>query len=111
MSRRPLRPCTVVGCPNAAEIGGRCREHALQAQRERDANRPSAARRGYDAAWRETRAEFLAANPYCVRCGAPATVVHHIRPRRFGGSDDWSNLQALCKHCHDSKTMRESVRG
>lgn len=40
----------------------------------------------------------------------PATEVDHILPKRLGGSDDDDNLQALCKHHHSSKTVRE-MRG
>ncbi len=106
----PLRPCAVAGCPRPAIAGSsRCTEHALQQQRERDANRPSAATRGYDARWRRRRAAYLRQHPWCVQCGAPSRVVDHVIPRRRGGADDESNWQALCATCHNAKTMRQSV--
>jgi 5-methylcytosine-specific restriction protein A len=49
----------------------------------------------------------LRAQPACVVCGAPATDVDHITPKRLGGRDDMANLQALCHSCHTRKTMRE----
>lgn len=36
-----------------------------------------------------------------------ATDVDHIVPREQGGSDQWSNLQALCHSCHSKKTATE----
>lgn len=63
--------------------------------------------------WRAKRARYLAAHPACVRCGARATVADHIIKRRewvrrgYQGSPDvWSNLQAMCKRCHDRKTAK-----
>jgi 5-methylcytosine-specific restriction endonuclease McrA len=38
-------------------------------------------------------------------CGAPAIVPDHVIPLSAGGTDDESNLQALCKPCHDRKTV------
>jgi len=95
----------VPGCPNFAERGGLCAKHA----RERERARGSAAARGYDRRWRRLRKAFLAAHPFCARCGAPATDVDHIIPKAAGGADDWTNLQALCHACHSRKTQRQSM--
>ena len=35
--------------------------------------------------------------------------VDHIRPRRHGGSDDRSNLQALCYKCNANKGARDDT--
>lgn len=45
----------------------------------------------------------------CLRYGiyTSATDVDHIIPRSQGGSDDLSNLQALCHECHKKKTATE----
>lgn len=66
--------------------------------------RPSAARRGYDRKWRLIRAAFLKAHPTCA-CGTAATEVDHIVSLRRGGTNEWSNLQPMCKPCHARKTV------
>ena len=49
----------------------------------------------------------------CLLCGAPdkerALEVDHIVPRAFGGSDDISNLQALCYKCNSMKRHTDST--
>ena len=52
-------------------------------------------------AWLKHSAAFLAANRYC-HCGNVATDSHHVVFRSQGGSDDWSNLAALCRTCHQA---------
>lgn len=54
-----------------------------------------------DANWKRVAAQVVAANA-CVRCGQPAQAAHHVLPRSFGGSDDPSNLVAVCGRCHPS---------
>lgn len=77
-----------------------CPEHLAEARHAQDAKRGTAAERGYDATWRAKRDKFLKDHPFCARCSAIATIAHHIIRRRFGGSDDDSNLEALCMTCH-----------
>ena len=43
--------------------------------------------------------------------GNAAGICDHILPVSEGGTDDMSNLQTLCKACHDIKTAAESARG
>lgn len=60
------------------------------------AHRPRA---GSTRAWRRRRAEVLARAGYrCTVCGAPATEVDHIEPVTAGGSDEPTNLRAVCRH-------------
>ncbi len=75
--------------------------------------RLSAHRRGYGRRWEKLARCFLAANPLCVdpfgdHAGrvVPAECVDHIVPRARGGTDDLSNLQALCARCHSKKTCK-----
>lgn len=80
-----------------------------------DSLRPSAARRGYDAAWRRIRLAHLKRHPLCADCeragiAVPATDVDHILPLRRGGTHAPSNLQSLCHFHHSSKTAREDGR-
>ncbi len=37
---------------------------------------------------------------FCKVCGYPITDMHHIVPKRYGGSDDADNLIALCPNHH-----------
>ena len=79
----------------------------------KEAKKLSACKQGYDRHWRRFRLAYLDDNPICVRCEAggrivPATVVDHVVPMSQGGAHMVeSNSQALCKRCHDLKTMRE----
>jgi len=73
----------------------------------------------YDtAAWAKLRARQLQAFPLCKFCIeqgfiVAASVVDHIEPHK-NNSDlffDSSNLQSLCKHCHDSHKQRLEKTG
>ena len=58
------------------------------------------------------REEPLCADPFCLHANngevVAVTEVDHIVPKREGGTDEESNLQALCKSCHSRKTAEES---
>jgi 5-methylcytosine-specific restriction enzyme A len=83
-----------------------CALHKAQREKSYEQDRGTAAARGYDAEWQAKRAAYLRAHPRCVQCGAPATEAHHVRPKRAGGTDEWSNLRALCKSCHSAVTAK-----
>jgi len=112
MPNRPLVSCSVPTCPNKAVTRGRCAEHAKRYRKER----LSSKERGFDARWAATSKEYLAYHPHCqatdeaavrdhARFGDQATETHHLVDYNAGGTDDWSNLQALCKRCHSRITM------
>lgn len=76
-------------------------------------------RRWYKTAeWRELRWSVLVDALFtCARCGivgqSSALVADHVTPHR-GDRDlffDRSNLQCLCKTCHDGEKQREERRG
>lgn len=57
----------------------------------------------------ERRKSFLARHPLCVKCQEAGVVsaaeeVDHIVPLFKGGADDETNLQSLCRDCHELKT-------
>ncbi len=56
---------------------------------------------------------FRRAKGRCEACGVSAEEraleVDHIRPRNKGGSDDLSNLQALCYRCNAQKRDRDDT--
>lgn len=68
---------------------------------------------GYGYRWRKLRDAFIARHPICADPFelhgdqiVPATQVDHIIPRKRGGTDEEPNLQALCAHCHSTKTAK-----
>lgn len=76
-------------------------------------NRESAAKRGYDAAWRKLRAIKLRQDPLCCvhqlrGHTVPATVVDHIVPVGIDPAKrlDLDNLRSLCERCHNEHTAR-----
>ena len=76
------------------------------------ADRPDRAAFYRSGAWTAARSRHLAANLFCVVCGAKANIVDHIRSRAEGGADlDPTNLQSLCSEHHRQKTLAESHRG
>lgn len=110
MPTRPLGACRHRSCPSRATHGGYCATHYQPRERPAD-ERPSAAQRGYDAKWRRIRAAYLKKHPTCVACGEQATEVDHIKALRDGGTNEWANLQAMCKTHHSQKTNRENGGG
>lgn len=111
MPRRPNTPCKHPGCAQLVPYGQTyCDEHApLHAHDTR-----STKEKGYDSRWQAARKAYLHSHPLCVRCQAEgrltrATVVDHIIPHRGDPALFWDrdNWQALCKSCHDRKTMTE----
>ena len=114
MPRRAGHPCAKQGCPEVVYgRGGYCLAHAREVQHVTDAERGSAASRGYGANWRRLRRMFLRENPLCedpygAHAGpVVATDVDHIVPRSKGGTDAWENLQSLCASCHSRKTVEQ----
>src|SRR3990172_11554082 len=69
--------------------------------------------RGYGAAWACLRLTILKRDHYRCPCGAVAGRVDHVRPKALGGTDDPSNLRAICLHCDRAKSSREgaAIRG
>lgn len=107
--RPGYRVCTVAGCPELTEGGGRCPAHRAQADRARG----TSASRGYSGKGHETfRRGVLARDPVCVLC----------RRRRSAHADHWplsreqlvlkglnpndpANGRGLCHSCHSRETV------
>jgi 5-methylcytosine-specific restriction protein A len=117
MPVRALKPCVKPGCGRL-----NCSEHTRDQQEERrrfDQGRAAdpIRRLYFSAVWLTTRRIILFRDPICKICGvAFSTVADHKIPARkyvaaHGGDVesffDESNLQGVCKSCHDAKTAKE----
>jgi len=120
MALRAYKPCRHAGCQEITRDGW-CDKHRPVHRRVRSAEY-------HDwyvlPIWKEQlRPEHLLLEPFCRECARQyaaddprsrtmATVVDHIVPHR----GDWklftdkNNLQSLCKHHHDQKTIAEQSR-
>lgn len=63
-------------------------------------------------AGQKARAQVIAEEPLCRKClekgrTTATTIVDHIMPLAWGGSDLRSNKQGLCDPCHDEKSKAE----
>jgi 5-methylcytosine-specific restriction enzyme A len=71
--------------------------------------------RGYGTAWTKLRLVILKRDSYlCQACKlegrtTPAREVDHITPKAKGGTDDPSNLVAICREHHKAKTAKEAA--
>ncbi len=83
-------------------------------KRHAAAPRPTSGARGYGGRWQRLARMFLRRHPLCAdpfgihaagRGVVAAECIDHIVPLRRGGSNDESNLQALCTSCHARKTV------
>ena len=65
--------------------------------------------------WRATRNYYIQMHPLCEECSRQNKTtggycVDHIKPISMGGHrTDRSNLQPLCRKCHDKKSSQEAV--
>lgn len=79
-----------------------------------DSKRGNRHERGYGFAWERLRQTIMERDSFlcqpCKRNGyvTAAKQVDHITPKANGGTDDPSNLEAICVRCHKAKTARES---
>lgn len=105
----PTRGPRICGCGFAVASGTLCAcAKRRKAEAEAKAARPSAAKRGYDLAWRRVRGAFLKRHPTCCEagCGQPATDVDHIQSIRERPDLRlvWSNLRPFCHPHHSRRT-------
>ena len=116
-----LKVCARPGCTNVSESRF-CSKHVTNKQQERkqfDQRRADDPIRKlyFTAIWQATRRIILFRDPLCKLCSqAFSAVADHIIPARkwvaqHGGDlesfFDESNLQGVCKPCHDAKTAKE----
>ncbi len=60
--------------------------------------------------WKDQRLRVLKRDGYiCQYCGADATQVDHVIPRKRGGTHDLENLVACCAPCNSAKGAKEGL--
>lgn len=96
---RARRVCREHGC-HETTTSTRCAE----CQRKYEAQRGSAAKRGYGHAHRKATARAKAKVTHCARCGLPFTADNpatggHIKAVRNGGSVH-DGIEAQCRRCN-----------
>ena len=98
MPKRTPKSCGRHGCRSYAEQGYYCNEH----QPKREDDREPAHMRGYDSNWSKFARMYKRQHPLCARCGHATEVPHHIVALDDGGDKyDESNLEPLCRNCHE----------
>nr|WP_244492170.1 HNH endonuclease signature motif containing protein [Aureimonas sp. AU12] len=106
----PVHAPRICSCGKTVASGKTC-ACRIKARAEADARRPSAAVRGYDAAWKRVRSDFLKRHPVCCSpgCGKPATEADHVVSvaERPDLRLSWSNLRPFCKPHHSQRTARD----
>lgn len=114
MPYRSNIPCKHPGCAALIPHGQMyCKEHK---KLHVNNGRPKTAERGYGGRWQRESKRFFREHPMCNICFqngiiTEATVVDHIKPHRGDQKLFWDrgNWQALCKSCHDNKTLKEDI--
>lgn len=113
------RPCREYGCPNLVtepNQKGFCDAHAAGRSNwnKRPARSGSTTERGYGWDWQKLRLSILQRDKFrcqsCFKSGLYVVAKHvdHIIAKAKGGTDEPSNLQALCVACHETKTAKEN---
>lgn len=114
MPRKPRHPCAYPGCPELTE-DRYCERHAKETARNYEMyKRDPKTKRRYGRAWKRIRDRYISLHPFCEECmregiSTLATEVHHRLPLSDGGTNEESNLEAVCKSCH-SRIHMESKR-
>ncbi len=115
MPRKPQRACQHPGCPKLTD-SLYCAEHQQQATRHYNRfQRDPESNKRYGRAWKRIRDRYIKAHPLCEQCEkagrlTPAEEVHHVLPLSHGGTNNTSNLMALCKPCHSRITAESGDR-
>lgn len=117
MPKAAPKPCNYPGCGVLVRDGtSRCPKHP-KANSFADTKRGNRHERGYGTAWTKLR-EYVLTRDHglCQPCEVAGRValaheVDHRVPKSEGGTDSESNLQSICRACHQTKTAAEAKRG
>jgi 5-methylcytosine-specific restriction endonuclease McrA len=59
--------------------------------------------------WTRIAKAHKAVHPQCAACGTIVCLqTDHIVPLHKGGTNEWTNLQSLCKSCHAAKSSSDA---
>ncbi len=91
---------------------GRYQEYAKNYEKY---HRNREAKSKYDSKWNHLRKRYIAKHPWCEEClkeGRYVKVehVHHRIPLSEGGTNDWNNLESVCRSCHSKIHARRGDR-
>ena len=118
MTVAPLRPCKRPGCPattrNSNGYCDKCQGYGQQYKASQRASRRTYSTDKFhsSAQWQRFRNWYRRRNPLCEWClregkVMPVQVVDHIKELRDGGEPlSESNVQSLCRACHNKKTAQ-----
>lgn len=115
MPRKPAHPCNYPGCPKLTTERF-CPEHQQEyAKNYEKYHRNREAKSKYDNKWNHLRKRYIAKHPWCEEClkeGRYVKVehVHHRIPLSEGGTNDWNNLESVCRSCHSKIHARRGDR-
>ena len=117
MPTSPPRPCRAPMCAGKTTAKhGYCEAHAHLAVTW-DKRKPGMKSGRGGRPWRRKRERILRRDKGlcqpCFRAGriTPALEVDHIVNVAQGGDDSDDNLEAICRPCHQAKTLEEARRG
>jgi len=108
-NQKAKRFCGKMGCSQLVDYGY-CSAHKKDAS---DTWTQKQKNKVYDRRWAKVRRLFLYEHPLCADCLENGVIksaqeVHHIKKARAFPELrlEWSNLLALCKPCHYTRTAR-----
>jgi 5-methylcytosine-specific restriction enzyme A len=112
-----MRVCLTRGCPNKIPIlPGRKTPSRCPEYRGRSWSRPPAANLyAYGFGWQVIRKQVLVRDGYQCQlryadiCVGRASQVDHIVQPEAGGTNDLSNLRAVCVKCHRRRTGQQGA--
>ena len=106
-----MHVCSFKGCPVITDKS-RCQAHERSTQYGWGTKHGQNAHRIRGPELQTLRAILFSKYPMCQACGErPSVIRDHKVPIAEGGTEDESNIWALCQECSDAKTQQEAQRG
>ena len=105
MPMKAKRPCSYPGCGLLTDRQY-CEKHQKEMNRDYERyRRDPKTKKRYGRTWERIRKLYADTHPFCEDCYkrgiiTPVEHVHHKLPLTEGGTNDFENLESLCKSCH-----------